>query len=157
MGQGLDSYEAGFLTGTGTMLRHTFAGTANFLHKITRSLGDSVSVLSLDRKFQAERYQLSRRNPQGLGQGLVMGGESLFRGIGEGVAGLVLLPLSEVRRIGVAGLLTGSLKGLSGLIAKPVSGLLDATSKSVEGVKAALLSSPQSEDKEFRVSTMFFF
>lgn len=41
----------GIITGTGSLMQHTVAGTFGSVNKITRTLGDGVSSLTTDQKY----------------------------------------------------------------------------------------------------------
>jgi hypothetical protein len=83
----------------------------------------------------------ARERPQHLGDGLVQGGQVLFRSIKTGVTGLVEHPREGASREGIAGFLKGVGKGALGLMAAPVVGTLGAFSRVTEGVDATVSES----------------
>ena len=57
---------------------------------------------------------------------------SLFKGVSEGISGVITQPYKEIKSKGAGGLFMGVAKGFSGLFTKPVSGMLDTISKTAE-------------------------
>jgi hypothetical protein len=66
---------------------------------------------------------------------LIEGGVLLGKGVIDGVAGVVRSPLEGARQDGAAGFVRGLGLGVVGLIVKPVTGVLDAASSVTAGIK----------------------
>ena len=81
-----------------------------------------------------EERRISRlRKPKHIIDGLSQGFEAIYKGVEDGVKGLVIQPY-EGSKTGVGGFFVGTVKGLAGLVVKPVTGVLDATAKTAEGL-----------------------
>jgi phage baseplate assembly protein W len=74
----------------------------------------------------------------GVRSGLRAAGSELGLGFYDGVAGLVRLPYAEMKHDGPIGLATGLGKGVGGLILKPISGMIGVGAYSSKGVQAEL-------------------
>ena len=81
--------------------------------------------------------------PEHLGQGIQQVSESIYRGVYDGVTGVVRAPVQGAEEGGLRGFISGCGKGLTGLISKPIVGILDATSKTTEGLSGLFLEQVQ--------------
>jgi len=75
------------------------------------------------------------RGPEGIGQGLLMGGKSLLMGLFFGVTGIVVKPVEGAGAAGVEGFFKGIGKGLLGLLVHPTGGVIDMVSFTLDGVR----------------------
>lgn len=67
--------------------------------------------------------------------GLANGAKSIAYGFKNGFTGFFTEPVKGVEKHGLPGFFLGVGKGLGGLILKPISGVVDAASKTAEGIK----------------------
>lgn len=74
----------------------------------------------------------------GLRSGMKAGGRGFVFGISDGIIGVVQLPRHEMREAGTVGLLTGLGKGIGGLVLKPISGLVGLGGFTAKGVEAGV-------------------
>lgn len=91
-----------------------------------------ASLLSGDQEFMKTRNSHKRKKARNVLQGVELGAKSLFTGITDGIAGVVMQPIRGTKKEGAIGFFKGVAKGLSGLVMKPVSGVLDTVSKTAE-------------------------
>ncbi|KAL9969256.1 hypothetical protein ACROYT_G021452 [Oculina patagonica] len=132
---GPGGFAEGVARGVKSLLGHVIGGTAGAFSRITGSLGQAVATLSFDSNFQMRRRLRMHRGPQGIGQGLIMGGKSLFMGLFFGVTGVVVKPVEGARSEGVEGFFKGIGKGLLGLLTHPAGGVIDMVSFTLDGVR----------------------
>lgn len=121
----------GLFTGTGSLMKHTAAGTFGSLNKMTRTLGDGVISLTTDKEFLTKREKLYSK-PQNK---FLTGLQQLGYGIYDGFTGLVIKPIEGTKKQGFRGALKGTYKGISGLFLKPITGVLDMASASADGLR----------------------
>jgi UDP:flavonoid glycosyltransferase YjiC (YdhE family) len=77
-------------------------------------------------------------NITGVRSGLRAAGSELYLGFYDGVAGLVRLPYQDIKQEGPVGLATGIGKGVGGLFLKPISGIVGVGAYSSKGIQAEL-------------------
>jgi len=116
-------------------VKNTVSGTFNSIGKVTGSLASGLSNLTMDDEYMAAREKSKMRRPKHLGEGVVQGVTSIFKGVGLGVAGVFTKPIEGASKGGVKGFFKGALQGVTGLVVKPVTGVLDAASNTAEGIK----------------------
>ena len=75
--------------GVKSLASHVVGGAAGALGRITGTLGEGVSALTMDDKFRAERR--ARINRKG---GIAEGGKNLIRGVFGGISKFQLKSLS---------------------------------------------------------------
>ncbi|GBG70050.1 hypothetical protein CBR_g4878 [Chara braunii] len=112
------------------------------LGNVSTALGqmsEEMAALSMDKKFLRSREKESKQPVEDIGDGLLEGGQALFKGVFRGVSGLVLKPLEGAKDGGVEGFVHGVGKGIIGAAVQPVSGVLDLLSKTTDGVNATKL------------------
>lgn len=109
--------------------------TVGTVSRLSRGLATGLMAVTQGsdavREHQREKIKF---RPKNLLQGMGYGARALIKGVGEGVAGLVVKPIRGAQRSGLGGLLKGSYQGVSGLLARPVVGLLDLGSTTIEGL-----------------------
>jgi vacuolar protein sorting-associated protein 13A/C len=66
-------------------------------------------------------------------QSQIGGGESLVRGVADGVSGLITAPIKEARMGGIGGFFKGVGKGIVGVVVKPIVGVGDAVVSVIQG------------------------
>jgi len=116
-------------------VKNTVSGTFNSIGKVTGSLASGLSNLTMDDEYMAAREKSKMRRPKHLGEGVVQGVTSIFKGVGLGVAGVFTKPYEGASKGGMLGFLKGTVQGITGLVVKPVTGVLDAASNTAEGIK----------------------
>ena len=147
----------GIARGAGSFLKNTVAGTFNSVQKITGSFATGISSLSLDDEYLAKREKIKMTKPKHAIEGLGQGAMSIFTGIGNGLAGIIMKPVEGYKKSGFGGILKGSIQGLAGLVVKPVAGVFDATSKTAEGIKnTATHFDEKPSDKRVRFLRVFY-
>jgi vacuolar protein sorting-associated protein 13A/C len=99
---------------------------------ITGGLAGSVSLISGDAEYMAQRGQMNKKKAKGVVQGIGLGAKSLFMGVSQGISGVVTQPVKEAKKRGLKGFFKGMAKGVGGLVSKPVVGVLDSVSKTTE-------------------------
>jgi vacuolar protein sorting-associated protein 13A/C len=105
------------------------AGTVS---NITGGVAGTVSLLSADSEYLAQRGKRKKKKAKGVVDGLGKGAKSVFSGVFGGIAGVVKQPVKGLKKGGGKGFLKGIGKGLTGLVSKPVVGVLDGVSKTAE-------------------------
>jgi len=144
---GADLLGASETTGEGLkdLLQGVVGGAFGSVAKITGAADDLLSKIggapsAFHGSFvRAQDGRLAARpKPAHLGEGLVAGGERVWRGVAEGLAGLVVRPLQGAAASGLPGFLVGLGRGAVGALAAPVAGVLGAVSAVSESVDANL-------------------
>jgi UDP:flavonoid glycosyltransferase YjiC (YdhE family) len=74
----------------------------------------------------------------GFRSGLKAAGDEFFLGFYDGVAGLVRIPVADVKAGGIMALPKGVAKGIGGLVLKPVSGILGLGAYTGKGAQAGI-------------------
>ena len=74
----------------------------------------------------------------GFRSGLKAAGTGFAYGFADGITGLVRLPNHELEEDGAVGLLTGVGKGIGGLVLKPVSGIVGLAGYTAKGVESGV-------------------
>jgi vacuolar protein sorting-associated protein 13A/C len=85
--------------GVKSLAYNVLGGAAGALGSITGTIGEGVSVLTMNDKFRRERR--SRLN---LKAGFAESGKNLFRGVFAGVTGVITQPIEGVKEEGFGGL-----------------------------------------------------
>ncbi|XP_024542530.1 uncharacterized protein LOC9648284 isoform X1 [Selaginella moellendorffii] len=100
-------------------------------------MSKGVAALSMDKKFIRSRQKHETKAAvEDIGDGIREGGEALAKGFFRGVTGILTKPLEGARSAGVEGFLQGVGKGVIGAAVQPMSGVLDLLSKTTEGANA---------------------
>lgn len=103
---------------------------------LTETAATALSTASFDARYQREREQRrAAQQPAHAGQGVLMGGLSVARGIVQGVTGIVTEPVRGAREGGALGFARGLGRGVVGVVVKPVIGVVDMASDLTSGVK----------------------
>ena len=126
----------GFIKGTGSLLKNTVEGTFDTVSKLANSMAIGITTLTQDKDYlKGRQRQQAINKPRNIFDGVEMGVKSLFVNLGQGISGVVSEPVKGYKKDKIAGMLIGSVRGLSGLVVKPVAGVLDVASKAAEGIK----------------------
>ncbi|EPX71146.1 DUF1162 domain-containing protein [Schizosaccharomyces octosporus yFS286] len=132
------SYELGigFAKGTASFVKKTIFGLTDTVTKLAGTISRSLSVITMDQKFQTRRRTARIRNrPVHLLYGVTAGATSFYTGVRSGLSGLALQPVLGARRNGVPGFMKGLGKGMVGVTTKPLVGLFDFASSITEGAR----------------------
>ncbi len=84
--------------GVKSLASNVFGGAVGALGSITGTLGEGISVLTMDDKFRRERRSRLNRKP-----GFAESGKNLFRGVFAGVTGVITQPIKGVKEKGCEG------------------------------------------------------
>jgi len=96
-----------------------------------------------DQKYIAEREARRRKfaaDSGGATAGIVEGGASIFRGITDGVSGIVLSPMEGAKKEGALGAVKGLAKGIVGVPVKAVVGVMDGATTVLQGISQSASS-----------------
>ena len=88
---------AGFARGAGDLATGTVQGVFGSAAGFSGAFGKGLAQLSFDGDYKRARALLERARPLHAGQGVVQGGRLLGRGIAQGVAGVVAMPVKGCR------------------------------------------------------------
>ena len=131
--QGPEEFVEGLSLGMKSLASHVVGGAAGALGRITGTLGEGVSALSMDEKFKKERRtRLNRKT------GFAEGGKNILFGVFKGVTGLITQPIDAIREEGAKGLVKGVGRGVVGVVAQPTVGIIDFASGSLNTLKRAV-------------------
>jgi hypothetical protein len=125
------------------LLQGVVGGTFGSVAKITGAADDLLSKLGGSRRVgplvrTRDGRLAARPRPTHVGQGLVQGGERVWRGVAEGLAGIVVRPLEGAASDGVGGFFAGLGRAAVGAVAAPVAGVFGAVSAVSESVESNL-------------------
>lgn len=124
--EGPDGFVCGVGRGALSLLQNASYGVLNSVGRITSSIGDSLSLLTMNDSFVTNR---------------AAGKNGIMYGVKEGVLGLLMDPIEGALESGFLGALRGTGRGLFGFVAKPVTGLFDDTSRVIDSLKDVAQSS----------------
>ncbi|XP_011301984.1 vacuolar protein sorting-associated protein 13C isoform X2 [Fopius arisanus] len=133
--QGPGEFAEGLLLGVRSMLGHTVGGMAGAVSKITGAMGKGLAALTFDEDYQRKRQEQLNKQPANLQEGLARSGKGLVMGVVDGVAGVVMKPISGAKEEGVEGFFKGFGKGVVGLVTRPTAGVIDFASGSFGAVR----------------------
>jgi hypothetical protein len=88
---------AGFARGAGDLATGTVQGVFGSAAGFSGAFGKGLAQLSFDGDYKRARALLERARPLHAGQGVVQGGRLLGRGVVQGVAGVVAMPVKGCR------------------------------------------------------------
>lgn len=113
-------FATGLGRGTKTLLMNTTFGVMNTVGKITGTVADGLSTLTMSEEY---------KNDRAAGKG------GIIYGVKEGVTGVFKDTYNGAKKKGLLGAATGMGKGLLGFVVKPVVGVVDQTTKVIDSVK----------------------
>lgn len=109
------------------------------LDNASRALGQTASfVTRMGGDGASPPMSPGPSNSESLPGALLDGGESLARGVFNGVTGVFTKPIEGAQKSGVGGFVMGIGKGVVGVATNTVGGALTLASKSVEGVSTTI-------------------
>ncbi|CBN77551.1 similarities to vacuolar protein sorting-associated protein [Ectocarpus siliculosus] len=148
--EGLKPDGKGFLYGLGkggtSLVSNTMQGTFNTFNKVTGSLGDTISQLSLDTDYRKRRVRERLVEGETMADSMAQGAKEFGRGIFQGVTGVVMEPYLGAEKEGVLGFGKGMVKGVVGVAIKPVVGVFDLGTRAFEGIRNASRMDEDSDD-----------
>lgn len=146
--EGPEEFAEGLALGVRSLFSHTLGGAAGALSKITGTLGEGVSALTLDSEYiQRRRARMNQKT------NVAQSGKDLARGFFSGITGIITKPIQGARQDGVEGFMKGIGKGAVGVIAQPATGVIDFASGSLGALKKAV--DIQAETKKLRPTRVF--
>jgi len=131
--QGPEEFAEGLALGIRSLFSHTVGGAAGALGKITGTLGDGISTLTMDQETRKKRRERMNRKMT-----LAQSGKDLARGFFTGVMGIVTKPLRGAKQEGFEGLMKGVGRGVVGVVADPATGVIDFASGSLNALQRAI-------------------
>ena len=75
------------------MVQHTMHGAFRAAGKITNSIGKSLALLTMDRKFNETRLRLTKNKSMSMGASILHGLKHLTYGLVDGITGIVVAPV----------------------------------------------------------------
>lgn len=103
------------------------------------------------------REKEKMKKPKHVFEGLEKGGKAVFHGFKEGITGLFTKPYENTKKDGVLGFFKGTAQGVAGLVVKPVTGVVDFASKTTEGLKnTALYLEDKPNENRIRYPRVFY-
>jgi hypothetical protein len=146
-------FAIGFGKGTTSLVQHVVGGALGTVTGVMSNVNDSLALLSGDAEYARER-QLKRAKQAAQKEGAVDsvlgGGESIVRGVKDGLVGLVTSPLEGAQQEGFFGFVKGTARGVTGLVTKPVIGVVDGVQDIVGGISNTITDSSGKMPLRFR-------
>ncbi|EFC37423.1 predicted protein [Naegleria gruberi] len=128
-----------FLLGVGKgsvgFISNSVKGVTGFTSTITGTVGNTLSIFTLDRDFVEKRDRIMERKPANIFQGIGQGMQVLFTGLIDGGVGIIAQPIKGARKEGALGLAKGVVLGIVGIPTKPVVGMIDFSIKQMQGIR----------------------
>eukprot|EP01117_Protostelium_nocturnum_P007086 TRINITY_DN2542_c0_g3_i1.p1 TRINITY_DN2542_c0_g3~~TRINITY_DN2542_c0_g3_i1.p1 ORF type:complete len:1711 (+),score=625.62 TRINITY_DN2542_c0_g3_i1:479-5134(+) len=131
---GPKEFGRGLSKGSKSLAKKSVYGLFSGGSKITANVTSTLSKVSMDSEYAAERKQKNLSKPQNVAAGLKEGAKGLGKGFFEGFGGIIIQPTKGFREEGFKGLAKGIGRGIVGLPIKPVNGLVDLATKTMQGV-----------------------
>ena len=131
--EGPEEFAEGLALGVKSLFSHTVGGAADALSRITGTIGEGVSALTMDDEFIKKRRSRMQRK-----QTVAESGKELAHGFWRGLSGIIRKPIEGARDDGFEGFMKGIGKGAVGVIAQPATGVIDFASGSLGALKKAV-------------------
>ncbi|KAG8198774.1 hypothetical protein JTE90_007084 [Oedothorax gibbosus] len=135
--KGPDEFAESLARGAQSLLGHVIGGSAGAISLVTGSLGQTFSVLTFDEDYKKKRQQRLQLKTNSLPDALCIAAKSFILGVGLGLSGVVVQPITGGVQEGAEGFFRGMGKGLLGLIMKPAGGIMDMVSMAFDGIRRA--------------------
>eukprot|EP00397_Hematodinium_sp_SG-2012_P000100 GEMP01000100.1.p1 GENE.GEMP01000100.1~~GEMP01000100.1.p1 ORF type:complete len:3200 (+),score=802.61 GEMP01000100.1:575-9601(+) len=120
--------------GAESLFRNTIFATFNSLSKLTQSAANAARAFTME----GPRPELAARHrPRTAMQGVEIGAKRLAEDVQSGFDGVFQLPAEGARQEGGLGFAKGMGIGLVGLVVKPITGVFDFVRHTSEGVSAS--------------------
>ncbi|CAM4829563.1 unnamed protein product, partial [Rotaria magnacalcarata] len=132
--QGPMEFAEGVATGVRVLFGSAVGGAAGAFSKITSVVGKGLANLTFDEDYKASRI---RRKEPGVTATthIAMGGKNVVMGFVDGVKGVVSKPIRGAQHGGASGFFKGLGQGVIGLVARPTGGVVDFASTSLDLIK----------------------
>eukprot|EP01132_Coremiostelium_polycephalum_P003734 gene3734-4653_t len=136
-GRGLvgNNFRSGISQGSKSLGKHAVYGLFDSGTKFTASAAKALSTASMDKQYILERQYIVGESAGNFTQGVILGGRTAKTAFKRSLSGLAMLPYKGGKEQGVLGAFKGVGKGVAGLVVKPIAGCFDFVSKFSEGVK----------------------
>jgi hypothetical protein len=132
--------------GSLSLVKHTIHGISNSTSKVTESIGNGISILSMDSEYLRERNRNTGKKPKNFNEGIVNGIKVLSSGIISGATGIFTKPMEGVANEGLIGFVKGIGKGIVGIPVKPAAAMFDFVHNTTAGLRS-ITSHFDKEDK----------
>jgi len=126
-----------------SLIGNTLGGIVGAVGSIPKALAGTMESAVSDRAYAATRsaiYGGSHRTTKNFKQGLARGAMSLGHGISSGVTGLFRDPYRGAIAAGPAGFFRGLGKGVVGGVLKPLTGALDLIAEPTIGLRSTIVT-----------------
>jgi vacuolar protein sorting-associated protein 13A/C len=152
-----EEFGLGVWRGGSSLGKNTVFGVFNSVSSITGSLSQGLATLSSDQSYlRARSEQQYSDRPQGALEGFMSGVSNVGDGFLSGVAGIFEAPAKGAHKAGMRGFVKGLGQGVAGLVLKPMTGLFDGVSKLSEGIKNSAASDLGLFVQPVRPARMFY-
>ncbi|XP_054716823.1 intermembrane lipid transfer protein VPS13C-like [Uloborus diversus] len=135
--KGPDEFAESLARGAQSLLGHVIGGSTGAIALVTGSLGQTLSVLTFDEDYRKKRQQRMQLTSNSLPFALCSAARTFVLGVGLGLSGVVVQPITGGQQEGLEGFFRGIGKGLLGLITKPAGGVMDMVSMAFDGIRRA--------------------
>lgn len=150
-----EDFTTGLAKGSISFLKHSLHGTFNTASKLTESIGNGLSILSLDSEYISNRNKNQKQKPKHIGEGIMDGASSLASNIVDGATGIFIKPVQGIGEEGITGFFKGIGKGIVGIPVKPITGIIDFAQKTTEGIRNTTKYFDKEEMKRTRKPRVF--
>ncbi|CAF2390576.1 unnamed protein product [Rotaria sp. Silwood2] len=127
-------FAEGVATGFKALFGSAVGGAAGAASKITSVFGKGLASLTFDEDYKISRI---RRKEPGVTATthIAIGGKNVVMGFVDGVKGVVTKPIRGAKHGGASGFFKGLGQGVVGLVARPTGGIVDFASTSLDLIK----------------------
>ena len=136
--------------GTAGMAAHSAASGAGFLGRITGSVNRGIVQASFDKDYIREKEMRDiKEKPTSTVDGITIGITGLGTSVISGVTGLVTKPMEGSKQGGM-GFMKGVGMGFAGLFTKPITGVVDLVSKTAQGIESGVTENTECKQNNER-------
>ncbi|CAF4257432.1 unnamed protein product, partial [Rotaria sp. Silwood2] len=127
-------FAEGVATGFRALFGSVVGGAAGAASKITSAFGKGLASLAFDEDYKISRIR--RKEPGATATShIAIGGKNVVMGFVDGVKGMVKKPIRGAKHGGASGFFKGLGQGVVGLVARPTGGVVDFASTSLDLIK----------------------
>ncbi|CAF0895845.1 unnamed protein product [Rotaria sp. Silwood1] len=127
-------FAEGVATGFKALFGSAVGGAAGAASKITSVVGKGLASLTFDEDYKSSRVR--RKEPGTTATThIAIGGKNVVMGFVDGVKGVVTKPIRGAKHGGATGFFKGLGQGVVGLVARPTGGVVDFASTSLDLIK----------------------
>jgi hypothetical protein len=130
-----EDFTKGIAKGSLSFIKHSIHGTFNTASKVTQSIGNGMSYLTMDMEFIQSRTKSQAEKPKHIGDGFWSGTSSMASSMLDGATGIFVKPVQGANEEGFSGFMKGIGKGIIGIPVKPLTGIFDLATKTTEGIR----------------------